>query len=397
MNLVFSHGKECIMGKDLKGKQLGTGLSQRKDGRYQARLTTNNGKRIEKNFTKLADAKEWLMSQKYTKHILTTNDLTVDQWYNFWMSNYKIDIVRDNTADQYRSRYQFNIKDAIGKMKLADVKPIHCQRLLNQMFDCGKYSHGTINLVKVTMHDMFKYAVENEYILKNPADNLKMKPVAKAERRVLSREEQKTFKQYAENTLYSNAYCLVLETGLRVGEVGGLQWGDIDFEQRTMMVKRTLLQDSAKGGFYFGSPKTKNSIRTIPLTMEAVKILESQQALQQKLRAKSTNWSTEWDTLVFTTRNGNPVSASTLRMMMVRIVKNINFDRKYNHEAEFPHCYMHALRHTFATRCIEQGIQPKTLQKILGHSNINTTMDLYVHVTHDQLLTEIQKMDSIVL
>lgn len=87
------------MGKDLKGKQLGTGLSQRKDGRYQARLTTNNGKRIEKNFTKLADAKEWLMSQKYTKHILTTNDLTVDQWYNFWMSNYKIDIVRDNTAD----------------------------------------------------------------------------------------------------------------------------------------------------------------------------------------------------------------------------------------------------------------------------------------------------------
>ena len=82
---------------------------------------------------------------------------------------------------------------------------------------------------------------------------------------------------------------------------------------------------------------------------------------------------------------------------MVRIVKNINFDRKYNHEAEFPHCYMHALRHTFATRCIEQGIQPKTLQKILGHSNINTTMDLYVHVTHDQLLTEIQKMDSIVL
>lgn len=385
------------MGKDLKGKQLGTGLSQRKDGRYQARLTTNNGKRIEKNFTKLADAKEWLMSQKYTKHILTTNDLTVDQWYNFWMSNYKIDIVRDNTADQYRSRYQFNIKDAIGKMKLADVKPIHCQRLLNQMFDCGKYSHGTINLVKVTMHDMFKYAVENEYIFKNPADNLKMKPVAKAERRVLSREEQKTFKQYAENTLYSNAYCLVLETGLRVGEVGGLQWGDIDFEQRTMMVKRTLLQDSAKGGFYFGSPKTKNSIRTIPLTMEAVKILESQQALQQKLRAKSTNWSTEWDTLVFTTRNGNPVGASTLRMMMVRIVKNINFDRKYNHKAEFPHCYMHALRHTFATRCIEQGIQPKTLQKILGHSNINTTMDLYVHVTHDQLLTEIQKMDSIVL
>lgn len=385
------------MGKDLKGKQLGTGLNQRKDGRYRARFTTNTGGRIEKNFTKLTDAKEWLMSQKYMNHLLVTNDLTVNQWYDFWINNYKMDIVKDNTVDQYRCRYQYNIKNAIGNMKLTDVKPMHCQRLLNQMFDCGKYSHGTINLVKVTLHDMFKYAVENEYILKNPADNLKMKPATKAERRVLSREEQKIFKQYAENTLYYNAYCLVLETGLRVGEVGGLQWDDINFEQRTMRVRRTLLQDSAKGGFYFGSPKTKNSIRTIPLTMGAVKILENQRALQQKLRAKSTNWSTEWDPLVFTTRNGNPVSASTLRMMMVRIIKNINFDRKYNHEAEFPHCYMHALRHTFATRCIEQDMNPKTLQRILGHSNINTTMDLYVHVTQNQLLTEIKKMDNIEL
>ena len=133
------------------------------------------------------------MSQKYMNHLLVTNDLTVNQWYDFWINNYKMDIVKDNTVDQYRCRYQYNIKNAIGNMKLTDVKPMHCQRLLNQMFDCGKYSHGTINLVKVTLHDMFKYAVENEYILKNPADNLKMKPATKAERRVLSREEQKIF------------------------------------------------------------------------------------------------------------------------------------------------------------------------------------------------------------
>lgn len=98
------------MGKDLKGKQLGTGLNQRKDGRYRARFTTNTGGRIEKNFTKLTDAKEWLMSQKYMNHLLVTNDLTVNQWYDFWINNYKMDIVKDNTVDQYRCRYQYNIK-----------------------------------------------------------------------------------------------------------------------------------------------------------------------------------------------------------------------------------------------------------------------------------------------
>ena len=82
---------------------------------------------------------------------------------------------------------------------------------------------------------------------------------------------------------------------------------------------------------------------------------------------------------------------------MIRIVKNINFDRQYNGEngeyEEFKHCYMHSLRHTFATRCIENGMQPKTLQKILGHSTINTTMNLYVHVTDEQLFSEIEKMN----
>ena len=83
---------------------------------------------------------------------------------------------------------------------------------------------------------------------------------------------------------------------------------------------------------------------------------------------------------------------------MIRIVGNINFDRQCNSEnspyKEFEHCYMHSLRHTFATRCIENGVQPKTLQKILGHSSLSTTMDLYVHVTDEQMFSEMNKMNN---
>ena len=139
------------------------------------------------------------------------------------------------------------------------------------------------------------------------------------------------------------------------------------------------------------------SKRKIPLTNEAINILSNQKIVQNKLKFDNPNWATEWNGLVFTTINGNPVGSSTFTTMMSRIVARINKDRvvssidgKYE---EFEHCYMHSLRHTFATRCIEKGIQPKTLQKILGHSTIQVTMDLYVHVTDEHLADEIEKLN----
>ena len=388
------------MGKDLKGKELGVGLNQRKDGRYQARFTRTDGKRSEKNFVKITAAREWLNEQRYLDSIITTGDMIVDEWYNFWIENYKEGIGKDNTTKNYKQRYAYNIKKEIGSIKLQDVKQLHCQKILNNMFDSGKYSNGTMELTQITLHALFKGAVENNYIQKNPAENLRLKHrnSDNEERRVLTREEQIIFKDYAKNTLYNNAYCLVLETGLRVGEIGGLQWNDIDFDNKFLNVQRTMLQDKQKGGFYFGEPKTKQSKRKVPLTNEAISILNNQKLVQNKLKMKSNNWNNDWDGLVFTTVNGNPVGASTFRTMMIRIIKNINVDRQCNTEngvyEEFQHCYMHSLRHTFATRCIENGIQPKTLQKILGHSTLSTTMDLYVHVTDEQIFSEMDKMND---
>lgn len=387
------------MGKDLKGKELGLGLCQRKDGRYSAKFTKKNGNRSEKTFSKVTEAREWLSEQKYLDSTIGTGDMLVDDWYKFWITNYKEGIVADNTTKNYKNRYNANIKKEIGNMKLCDVKQLHCQRIMNDMFENGRYSYGTMELTQITLHAIFKGAIENGYLYKNPAEGLKLKRRdEEEERRVLTRDEQRTFKEYAKNSLYSNAYCLVLETGLRAGEVGGLKWEDIDFENKVLYVKRTILQDAKKGGFYYGTPKTKQSKRKIPLTNEAISILKDQKVLQNKLKLKSKEWNTEWNGLVFTTVNGNPVGSSTFRMMMIRIVNNINLDRKCNSEdgmyEEFAHAYMHALRHTFATRCIENGIQPKTLQKILGHSSLSVTMDLYVHVTDDHIFEEIEKMNQ---
>lgn len=386
------------MGKDLKGKELGIGICQKKDGRYSARFTKQDGSRKEKNFQKLSDAKVWLSEQKYFNHIECTGDMRVNDWYNLWMNDFKKDIVAENTYKNYSTRYKVNIKDSIGGMKLRDVKQIHCQRILNKMYECAEYSPGTMELTQVTMHAIFKGAVENGYVHKNPAEGLRIKKRDfEEERRVLTREEQKEFVEYAKDTLYGNAYRLVLQTGLRAGEIGGLQWDDIDFENKTIFVQRTLLQEKSKGGFYFGLPKSKDSKRIIPLTDEALEILQDQKLKQKKLCAKSKHWDNTWDGLVFTTINGKPVGSSTFRLMMIRIINNINFDRKLNSEGksyeEFKHAYMHSLRHTFATRCIENGVLPKALQKFLGHSTLSVTMDTYVHVTDNQRHLEMGKMN----
>ena len=163
------------MGKDLKGKELGVGLNQRKDGRYQARFTDKNGKRREKNFQKKTEAQEWLNEQRYLDNRLDSGDMTVNEWYEFWINNYKEGVVKDNTVRNYRQRYQFNIKKEICSMNLKDVKQSHCQLILNDMAKDGRYSYGTMELTQITMHAIFKGALENDYILKNPAEGLKIK------------------------------------------------------------------------------------------------------------------------------------------------------------------------------------------------------------------------------
>jgi integrase len=387
------------MGKDLKGKELGVGLSQRKDGKYSARFTKSDGRRTEKYFEKITDARNWLSEQRYLDSQIITGNMTVDEWYNYWIDNYKNGIVADNTSKNYKTRYKQNIKQSIGHIRLEDVRQLHCQKILNDMCDNGRYSYGTIELTQITLHAIFKDAVKNNFIKSNPADDIKIKREMKKEttRRVLTRKEQREFVEYAKNSLYENAYCLVLQTGLRAGEIGGLKWEDIDFDKKCIYVQRTLLQEASKGGFYFGVPKSETSVRTIPLTDEALRILKAQKLKQSKLKMKSKDWHYEWDGLIFTTINGNPVGASTFRMMMIRIINNINQDRQVLSEdgkyEEFEHAYMHSLRHTFATRAIENGVQPKVLQKIMGHSTLEVTMDLYVHVTEEHSFSEMEKMN----
>ena len=201
------------MGKNLKGREIGKGLSQRQDGRYSARFVTKSGKRTEKYFLTLAEAKSWLADAQYEdRHyselvpfelvadeimkndspLVSLSEMTVDDWYKLWSENI-VSHLAWNTRRNYQERYIRNIQPVIGKMRIQDVRPIHCRKILNDMD--SDYKGSTVRQTYIAMGTMFRAAVLNDVIQKHPMDGVRYTSTVKApsEIKYLTIDEQKRF------------------------------------------------------------------------------------------------------------------------------------------------------------------------------------------------------------
>ena len=389
------------LGKTVKGKECGKGIYQRKDGRYSARYYAKSGKRVEKYFKTLPEARRWLSDSRYEDQhdiISASSDITVDAWFEFWISNLICDLA-PNTIRNYRERYRINVQPILGNIKLRDVKPMHCKAVLNRME--AVYAGSTIKQTYITMGVLFRAAVMNDMITKHPMDGVRYtKPVrAVDDIKYLTENEQEAFLEAARSSHNYRQYSFLLESGLRTSELIGLTWDSIDWKKRTLTINKSLEYRHSTGSWRAGPPKTLKSYRTIPLTDRAYQILKNcyderetrkeSEALSQVLeymdrRTGEMKALLMKDLVFINYRTGMPNKNSSYDSYLYKLCDTAGIRR----------ISMHGLRHTYATRAIERGVPPKVLQQLLGHASIKTTMDRYVHVTDDSMLKAVHLFEK---
>lgn len=395
------------MAKDLKGKELGKGLRQRKDGRYEARAIVNgininlydmDLKALKKNFEL---AKQNALQNLDTKY----SNITLNEWFEDWFKRYKEPNIKPQSIFPMKSKFYNTFGNKIGHMKVTDIRNIDIQDVINQMQNEGRASSSMRDALG-RVRECLESAKNNRIIQLNPCFEINVPWENKqVVRRFLSKEEQNKFLQEVEYNWYKEMFYIMFLTGMRIGEVGGLKWSDVDFTNQCIYIKRSLSCQYEHGEkkMRLTTPKTHNSYRTIPFMGEAEEMFKAQKKKQDKIKkelGKRYRSDGEFADLVFTTSMGSPVLRYHAEKEIKKVVKAINEREAFESVREnrlpvkFEDMYPHAIRHTFCSRCFENDMNPKVVQALMGHQHYSTTIDIYTHVTNTKFEDEIAKFGN---
>ena len=272
---------------------------------------------------------------------------------------------------------------------------------------------ATVDGVHNILHQIFDMAVDDNYIRNNPTNNV-LRELKKAhcfkteKRRGLTRPEQELFMDYLKNSktavYWYPVFAVMLGTGLRVGEVTGLRWCDIDLEEGIIDVNHTLVYydhrtSEGKKGCYFNvnTPKTEAGNRQVPMLDFVREAFVMEKQRQELLGVHCEATVDGYTDFIFLNRFGQPQHQSTLNKAIRRIIRDCNdeqFLKTENPEVLLPHFSCHSLRHTFTTRMCEAGVNIKVIQDTLGHKDITTTLNIYTDVTKELKKTEFEGLDK---
>lgn len=413
-------GKELIMKKeyskrakrmDKDRKVLRKGESQRPNGSYDYRWVSEDGKRhaIYAPTLELLREKEKEVLADNLDGIKTENKrLTINYVFNLWCDLKRG--LKDNTLQNYKYMYNTYVKDSFGKKKISDIKKSDVKRFYNTLADERNLSISTIDTIHNILHQLFDIAVDDNYIRTNPTDKM-LKELKQShnfeqeKRRALTVDEQKLFLNFLrEHPKYNHWYpvfAVMLGSGLRVGEAVGLRWQDIDLEKGIIDVNHTLIYYSKNDGngcrFAINTPKTQAGIRKVPM-MDFVKDAFLMEKQFQKETGIVSRASVDCYTdFIFVNRFGDTQHQGTLNKAIRRIIRDCNDEvllKEQENPTLLPKFSCHSLRHTFATRMCEAGVNIKAIQDILGHKDIETTMNIYTDATEEMKQREMSMFQT---
>lgn len=395
------------MGKDLTGKDLGRGFSQRKDGRYEARAVINGTKIdiYDMNLSALKKAFELEKAKVLRDEKNLRPNVTFGEWYNEWFEKCKSPQLK---SDVSRKTYDRKVRNTYFKLlcdrRVEDISQMHMQTATNDLIQQG-YVERSVKEALGIVSECMDIAIVNHIIRTNPCTGIKIQDAnERRERRVLKQWEQDLFLSEVKDSYYYEAYKILLLTGMRIGEFSGLQWRDIDFENKVINISRSMQTAYLNGKKIeeLTTPKTANSYRAIPFFGETEECLRKWKKKQDEYKLRLGNrWRArpELGDLVFTSTVGSPVTRYVIVHDINKVVQNINLKeiskayREHREPIEFQHLHPHAFRHTFATRCFEKGLDPLFVQSVMGHANYSTTVS-YTHILDDLRQREVAKVGN---
>ena len=402
--------------KDLRGRALRKGEVQRaSDKRYMYTYTDPLGRRkfiYANDLATLREKEKQLMKDQLDGlDLYVAGKATINDVFDRYMST-KYDL-RETTRSNYLYIWEHFVKDTFGKKRIADIKFSDLLQYYLYLLNDEEIALGTLDSVHCLIHPTFQLAVRDEIIRHNPSDGV-MKEVSKRAgksrgvRHALSLEQQRAFMDYiANHPVYYHwwpLFTVLLGTGCRIGEGLGLRWQDLDFEKRTISINHSLVYypegSSRRSVLKVSKPKTEAGIRIIPMLDIVYDAFQMELEEQEETGYNQI----EMDGMtgfIFTNRNGSAPNPQTVNRTIKRIISSYNADevvrakRQRREPVILPDFSCHHLRHTFCTRLCENETNLKVIQAIMGHRNIETTMDIYAEATEQKKQESIERLSNL--
>ncbi len=385
-------------------------IRQRTDGRWEGLYTINYkrksvyGKTQDEVRKKLNKVLNDIDSGIYIEN----NNITFGAWLDEWLEIYAKPSVKLSTYGSYEGYIRNHIKPEIGKIKLSVLRADVLQKFINQKLINGRcdkvkdintnklvtkkggLSEKTIKNMYNMIHSALKQAYRNGLVNQNVSELITLPKQKKNEMCVLSLNEQKALQTAVQDERLGIGIILSLFTGIRLGELLGLKFEDVDFENKTITIRRTLNRlkvfdnPDKKTDIVIGEPKTNKAKRVIPLQDFIIPLLKSHRARILMERMKASNLYKN-DGFIMCNEFGKHLEPTIYQ----------NFFKNMLRKAEIQETHFHTLRHTFATRALENGFDVKVLADILGHADASTTLNKYAHALPDHKKASMEKLSCL--